>query len=302
MSLIRSIQADAIEASSSVSSLLRKCKLLASRVGHAQLEQWVDLELRGYPDGADLPSYRVTPVVSYGSFVGSFGMQAPKLQIPVFVLPEHLREPYSAARMDQAISSYESLVQGDKPSTVKIEWNVALAIKYASTLTPDMQCVAAWMELPIGAIDRLLDCVKTAVLGYAIEVEKLSPDAGELPVGSKPISEERLTQIFNTHIAGNVGNVANASTGVTQTATVQVGQGDWEALRVYLQSLGLIEADFAGLKRDLDQARAAGPATSEKPASWIGKLVGKAMSKAAGVGVEAIAGGIAQAIAGYLGQ
>ena len=49
MSLIRSIQADAIEVSTSVSSLLRKCKLLASRVGHTQLEQWVDLELRGYP-------------------------------------------------------------------------------------------------------------------------------------------------------------------------------------------------------------------------------------------------------------
>lgn len=302
MSLIRSIQADAIEASTSVSSLLRKCKLLASRVGHTQLEEWVDLELRGYPEGADLPPYRVTPVVSYGSFVGPFGMNAPKLQVPVSVLPEHLRERYAVARMEQAVSTYESLVQGNKPSYVKIDWNVALAIKFASKLTPDMQCIAAWMELPIGVIDRLIDCIKTAVLNYAIEVEKLSPDAGELPVGSKPISEDRLTQIFNTHIAGNVGNVANASTGVTQTATVQVGQGDWEALRLYLQSLGLVEADLAGLKRDLDDARAAGPATSEKPASWIGQLVGKAMSKAAGVGVEAVAGGIAQAIAGYLGQ
>ncbi|MCK4140391.1 hypothetical protein HFK85_23965 [Ralstonia pseudosolanacearum] len=266
------------------------------------MEQWVDWELQGYPDGVDLPSYRVTPVVSYGSFVGPFGMNAPKLQVPVGVLPEHLRERHAVARMTHAISSYENLVQGKKPPFVKIDWNVGLAIKYASTLTPDMQCVAAWMELPIGAIDRLLDVIKTAVLAYAIEVEKLSPDAGELPVGSKPISEDRLTQIFNTHIAGNVGNVANASTGVTQTATVQVGQGDWEALRLYLQSLGLFETDFAGLKRDLDEARAAGPATSEKPASWIGQLVGKGMRKAAGVGVEAIAGGIAQAIAGYLGQ
>ncbi|WP_197339761.1 hypothetical protein [Ralstonia solanacearum] len=302
MSLIRSIQADAIEASTSVSSLLRKCKLLASRVGHTQLEQWVDLELRGYPEGADLPAYRVTPVVSYGSFVGAFGMNAPKLQVPVTVLPEHLRDMHAVARMGQAVSTYENLVQGDKPSYVKIDWNVALAVTFASKLTPDMQCIAAWMELPIGAIDRLLDCVKTAVLGYAIEVEKLSPDAGELPVGSKPISEERLTQIFNTQIGGNVGNLANASTGVTQTANVQVGQGDWEALRLYLQSLGLIEADFAGLKHDLDEERGAGSGSAEKSKSWIGQLVGKALNKAAGVGVEAIAGGIAQAIAGYLGQ
>lgn len=288
--------------STSVSSLLRKCKLLASRVGHTQLEQWVDLELRGYPEGADLPPYRVTPVVSYGSFVGPFGMNAPRLQVPVFLLPEHLREWHSIARLAQAVSTYENLVQGNKPSYVKTDWNVALAIKYASKLTPDMQCVEAWMEIPIGAIDRLLDCIKTAVLGYAIELEKLSPDAGELPVGSKPISEERLTQIFNTHIGGNVGNIANAGTGVTQTANVQVGQGDWEALSLYLQSLGLLEADFAGLKHDLDAERAAGSGTSEKSKSWIGQLVGKAFNKATGVGVEAIAGGIAQAISGYLGQ
>ena len=42
--------------------------------------------------------------------------------------------------------------------------------------------------------------------------------------------------------------------------------------------------------------------SSEKSKSWIGQLVGKAFNKATGVGVEAIAGGIAQAISGYLGQ
>jgi hypothetical protein len=69
-----------------------------------------------------------------------------------------------------------------------------------------------------------------------------------------------------------------------------------------LRSPGLLEVEFAGLKQDLDEARAAGPGTSEKSSSWIGKLVRKAMGKVAGVGVEAIAGGIAQAIVGYLGQ
>ena len=96
-------------------------------------------------------------------------MNAPRLQVPVFLLPEHLREWHSIARLAQAVSTYENLVQGNKPSYVKTDWNVALAIKYASKLTPDMQCVEAWMEIPIGAIDRLLDCIKTAVLGYAIE-------------------------------------------------------------------------------------------------------------------------------------
>lgn len=88
MFLIRSIQAEAIEAATSVSSLLRKCKLLAARLDHAQLAQWVEQELNGYPDDADLPAYRVTCAYSYGNFAGPFST-ATDLQTPVTVLPEH---------------------------------------------------------------------------------------------------------------------------------------------------------------------------------------------------------------------
>lgn len=161
--------------------------------------------------------------------------------------------------------------------------------------------LAAWQELPIGVIDRLLDAVKNAVLGYAIEIEKLSPDAGELPMGVKPVSDDRLTQIFNTNIAGSVGNVANGGSGFSQTAQVTVGAGDWDALRQQLLSLGLKEADLAGLKADLDEARAKGTGLEGKPQSWMGRLAGKAIEGAAGVGVEALAGGVAKAIGAYLG-
>ncbi|MCY0853144.1 hypothetical protein [Cupriavidus sp. D39] len=300
MSLIRSIQAEAIEAATSVSSLLRKCKLLAARLDHAQLAQWVEQELNGYPDDADLPAYRVTRAYSYGNFAGPFST-ATDLQIPVEILPEALQDHYRVARLGHAISYYEGLVQGAKPASVQLPWNVALAIKYASKLTPNMQCIAAWQQIPIGAIDRLLDAIKNAVLGYAIDLERASPDAGELPMGAKPISEERLTQIFNTNIAGSVGNVANGGSGFSQTAQVTAGTGDWDALRQQLLSLGLKEADLAGLKADLDEARAKGSGLEGKPQSWMGKLAGKAIEGAAGVGVEALAGGVAKAIGAYLG-
>ncbi|MBB1634901.1 hypothetical protein [Cupriavidus sp. UME77] len=300
MSLIRSIQAEAIEAATSVSSLLRKCKLLAARLDHAHLAQWVEWELNGYPNGVDLPPYRVTPTYSYGNFAGMAG-QASHLQIPVSVLPEALRDHYRVARLGGAISSYENLVQGDKAGSVHLPWDIGAAIKYGSKIASGMQCHAAWQELPIGAIDRLLDAVKNAVLGYAIDIEKVSPNAGELPMGTKPISEERLTQIFNTNIAGSVGNVANGGTGFTQTAQVAVGAGDWDALRQQLLSLGLKEADLAGLQADLDEARAKGTGLEGKPQSWMGRLAGKAIEGAAGVGVEALAGGVAKAIGAYLG-
>lgn len=164
-----------------------------------------------------------------------------------------------------------------------------------------MQRIAAWQYLPRGVIDRLLDAVKNAVLGYAFEIEKVCPDAGDLPMGSKPVSEQNLTQIFNTQIGGHVGNVANGGSGISQQATVNVEAGDCETLRRYLQSLGLREADLDGLQADLDTARVAGTGMEGNPSNWVGKLLGKAASGVAGVGAEIAAGGIAKAIAAYLG-
>jgi len=301
VSLIHDIQAEAIDATSSVTALLRKCKLLAARLDHAELAQWVAYELGGYPNGAALPPYRLATPMSYGNFAGAFGARAENIQIPVEVLPEHLQEHYRTARLDQPVSTYENLVRAGTPGRLHIPWPIPMAIRHASKITRDMQCIEAWQDLPTGVIDRLLDAVKNAVLGYAIEIEKLSPDAGDLPMGSKPVSEDKLTQIFNTQIAGNVGNVANGGSGVSQRATVNVGAGDWDTLRRYLQSLGLQDADLAGLQADLDTARAAGTGMDGKPSSWVGKLIGKAASGVAGVGVEVAAGGIAKAIAAYLG-
>jgi hypothetical protein len=42
-----------------VSTLLRKVKVIASRLKVGELESWVDHELAGYPPDAELPEYRV---------------------------------------------------------------------------------------------------------------------------------------------------------------------------------------------------------------------------------------------------
>ena len=181
---------------------------------------------------------------------------------------------------------------------------MALTVHNASKLTPNMQCVSAWKEIPKGAIVRLMDSVKTRVLGFAIDLEREAPNAGELPIGSQPpLSYEKMTQIFNTNITGNVGNVANASSGVNQSS-IAVDQGNWQSLQAHLQVLGLTDEDTSGLKTDLEHAVATGSqeVRTKTASTWIGRLAGKAATSAAGVGIEVAATGVAKAIAAYLGQ
>lgn len=303
MSLIRDIQAASISQDSDIPTLLRMCKLLAARISHQEFAEWVDRELNGYPTIKELPNYRVVRVDSYGSFIGSFS-RADKLQIPVSVLPKEIQEQYRNAYMGSSISAYTALLSGDKSGSVQEPWPVALAVHNASKLTPDMQCVSAWKEIPIGAIVRLMDSVKTRVLGFAIDLEREAPNAGELPIGSQPpLSREKMTQIFNTNITGNVGNIANASSSFSQSSTITVEPGNWKSLEARLLELGLTAEDTDGLKVDLERALAEGDNTerTKTASTWIGRLAGKAATGAAGVGIEVAATGIAKAIAAYFG-
>ena len=303
MSLVHDIQAATISQTTDIPTLLRMCKLLAARISHQQFGEWVDRELNGYPTVDSLPDYRIVQVESYGSFVGPFS-KADKLQVPVSILPKQLQERYRHAYMGSSISAYAALIAGDKSGRIQEPWPLNLAIHHASQITHDMQCVSAWKEIPIGAVVRLLDSVKTRVLGFAIDLEREAPNAGDTPIGSlPPLSTEKMTQIFNTNISGNVGNLSNSGEGFSQTANTVVQGSDWEPLERHLTTLGLTPTDTDGMRAAFERAVSSGDdeEKSRLAGSWTGRLAAKAAGGAAGVGFEVAAAGLAKAIAAYLG-
>ncbi|MNJ63827.1 hypothetical protein D3C77_597510 [compost metagenome] len=112
-----------------------------------------------------------------------------------------------------------------------------------------------------------------------------------------------MTQIFNTNITGNVGNVANASSGFSQSSTVVVELGNWQSLQARLLELGLTVEDIEGLQADLERTLGVGnqEEKTNTASAWIGRLAGKAATGVAGVGIEVAAVGIAKAIVAYFG-
>jgi hypothetical protein len=59
MSLLREIQDEIARSHSDITSLLLKCKILASRLGSAELADWVKWELSGYAADQPVPEYRL---------------------------------------------------------------------------------------------------------------------------------------------------------------------------------------------------------------------------------------------------
>lgn len=296
MSLIHDIQAAAISDEKTVATLLRMCKLLAARISHEQLEQWVNWELNGYPSFDKLPDYRIASVESYGSFVGA-GAQADRLQVPVSVLPDELQERYRYAYLDSNISTYESLLEGDSSGTLQSPWPLNLAVHHASELMVGMQCVRAWKEIPKGAIVRLIDSVKTRILSYAIDLEREAPNAGDTPIGSKaPLSDEKMTQIFNTNISGSVANLSNSGENFSQASNaIPVHTGDWDSFLKHLSAMGLSETELNAVKPELDEV------SESADKNLVIRLSEKLSSKAGEIGSKVAPAVITKAITQYLG-
>ncbi|HEY6873045.1 MAG TPA: hypothetical protein VI298_10010 [Geobacteraceae bacterium] len=97
MSLLREIQDAAIDSKTDLTVLLRKCKVLAARLGSPDFKQWVENELSGYSDIESLPDYRVWRVNSKGHFSGPFQSGLRNADIPMSCIPKDFHKNLSHA-------------------------------------------------------------------------------------------------------------------------------------------------------------------------------------------------------------
>ena len=111
MTLLEDIQAAAVDASSDVGTLLRKCKLLAARLQSQPLEDWVIWESDGYPKNIEVPNYRIWSLEVKGHFVGPLGSGIRNAPIPLVCLPERTRKAYERYECRQSIAIIEASLE-----------------------------------------------------------------------------------------------------------------------------------------------------------------------------------------------
>lgn len=210
MSLLREIQNDAVNTQVKVSDLLRKCKILAYRLGNDSFKKWVESELNGYSGEEVLPLYRVLKAGSKGNFVGSFGSTLSNADMPMHGLSEKLQDDLSKAQFHQPIATVEGFIN-DGEGYLTQSWNPMILAKYGSNMYSNLNCIQAWKIISIASVIGIVDTVKTKILNFALEIEAINPEAGEALVNSNPISQDKISQIFNINISGNVGNLASGN-------------------------------------------------------------------------------------------
>ena len=110
MSLLHEIRDAAVDGHTSLAVVLRKCMVLAARLGHAGFKAWVDDELNGYAPDAEVPSYRrAEGISSIGTFAGPLGEQINNVPLALGPIPEQIRDQYSSATFREGVAMLEDM-------------------------------------------------------------------------------------------------------------------------------------------------------------------------------------------------
>lgn len=277
MSLLREIQDVAIDQNSDVLSLLRRCKVLATRLKNKEFSQWVDWELNGYKNTEDLPDYRIITVHSKGHFSGVAGSGLRNADIPLSCIDKKYKKHLEKSFFMQSIGSYLDLVRNPDAGNFQEPWPPDLVAIIQGDIYRYMNCMTAWKVIPRPAIVSLIEAVRNRILNFVLEIETEAPGAGEAQPNHTPLPQDQVTQIFHTHIYGTVGNIAQGNQNVSQTSNVTVNENDLAALKSYIESTGITAQKIEELEKAIAEDNTTKVKETRvlgsKVSSWLGSVM-----------------------------
>lgn len=305
MSLLHEIQATVIQEGTEIGPILLKLRLLAASLGSAPLEEWVKHESEGYPKDAPLPDYRMIGVTYSGSFSGPFGSGIRNAPIPSYLIEKFAGKSWTSHEIRQSISAVDDLVKGSaKSGSLEIDAS-NLILLLQGKVYADYACNSVTGSVARSQLVELQHAVRSRVLELTIGLAKSIPDATSIVLvdntSAVQVSAEKVTQITNQVIYGNVTSIASSGTNATISVTIQ--QGDQQSLIDALVQAGLPQPDAAEFGKIIASEKPESKAEpfGAKAKTWIAENLKKAVSGAWKMGFSVATDVLKQAALKYYG-
>ncbi|WP_219837636.1 hypothetical protein [Paenibacillus sp. R14(2021)] len=266
-SLVLELQREAYNASSSISSLLRKAYVVAKKLKIVDIENWLNYELNGYPEkGIEIPDYRYITgeIQGWNPYHG---------WIPVtFENPKEVAL-ISKRKVVQPITEIEVLSK-DESSVL----SMSLPAELVSRLSRANGGLITKFHLSFSITQaiKMIETVRNIVLDWALKLE----DDGVLGEGMSFTQEEKQVvneKHYNVNHFYNVQNLQfqQQSNNSTQQMNHQHVGGSINDLKSLHEILQQLKRDIFQLNQeDREEAQAEiatieAQATSQKPKSVI---------------------------------
>ena len=300
MTLIEQIRTEAVDGTSSLTSLLRKCQILASTLGNQDFKKWVSCELNGYGESENVPNYRRLTADSVGTFSGYGGRILRNQPIPMCNLPHEIAARLSTVSFKEGVGSLEHLLANTKDGQLASRWPSAIIASYQTKFIMGFVLMEAFMVVSRAEVAGILESIRNRILEFVLELSEKYPDKGfEKPESG--VESGVVQSVVNNYIFGNGNRVASGS-GASNDITVSMAKGNWEMLVGALSEIGLSTEDID----KLGVALKAEPPTDEKHlgksvSGWLGTIMAKIGKGAYDLSIGTAAGVISSAISRYCG-
>jgi AbiTii len=219
-------------------------------------------------------------------------------------LPEKFRDAFSHSYLVQPISSYSDLIRDKDDLNPQEEWPSDALVYFGSKIYADMNCMGAWKVIPRNSLAAVIDTVRNRILSFVLEIESEAPDAGEAAISSPPIAQEKVNQVFNTFITGNVENLSSGGSHYRQIASNEIVSGSFDSLLKYLSLYNIPSEDLTILEnavREDERSHPSPKSIGPKVSEWMGKMLNKAGNGIWKVGVDVASAVITRAVTAYYG-
>lgn len=285
----------------SISDSLRRLLVVARRIGALELAGWIKRELEGYGDGDEVPDYRDGAGLPIAIRFDGYGGASTTRRMSPHELPPELSAVFDKFKMTMPLAELEALAAGDGESDPQRQlpniWLHRFRELADENRVPHMPMFTAnhaAVVVPRTYLRGLLDRIKTVALDLALEIEDVSPAAGDAG-GPTVESEPALKDAVATHMTMIFANNSTVSVASGSGAiAVQLQVGDLSGLLAAASAI----LDEDGIASFEDALREDGGEPAQATRNFLDRV------KSGGVG---LAGGLAvngayDALVSLLGQ
>ena len=290
---------DLLSSSGSLETVLLKTKVLLHQIGHKELVPWVNNEVNGYPDDADLPPYRTVSAqpcahIQYGY------TQHTNYVLPMYQLTEKQKETVSKMKITSSIGTVEQQVKTYRENQKGLIRALPpeFGTFFQKELT-DTHIISIWCAINMADMEGMAIHVRSRLLDFALELQ------GVVGVNAEPkdliakAATADAGQMFRTAVFNISGGTA-----IFGGSNIQVNnqKDDIEGLLKEVAKLGYEQKELEELRQAVieDKSKNATPTVIDgETGKWYVNALKKVGKGAVKVGVDVATSVIVKALEHY---
>ena len=230
-----------------VEAALVKTKVLLYKLGESQLASWVNAEINGYKDAADIPDYRVISTRVLATVTNGYTARWNNTPIPIGHLPADFQEDLRRTKIGQGVAALEALVKTSESALSK-PLSPELYGLLAKGLERGIVVESAHVEIGRTQLVGILAQIRSRLLDFILELSSRLPSDlpdAETVAKSKAIDAAGL---FQSAIFGDNATIIVGSHNQQTASNTSIRVGDFESLATFLRGKNVADSEISELK------------------------------------------------------